>query len=71
MFNLQGQLPNSYLLRDIFEDLIGSLLETSSEENVFNSQPCRDNILYLLNLSHELFVDEIGIKLLVWPSSSL
>ncbi|RLN08296.1 BEACH domain-containing protein B [Panicum miliaceum] len=64
----QGQLPNSYLLRDIFEDLIGSLLETSSEENVFNSQPCRDNILYLLNLSHELFVDQIGIKLL-FPSS--
>uniref|UniRef100_K3YP63 BEACH domain-containing protein B n=1 Tax=Setaria italica TaxID=4555 RepID=K3YP63_SETIT len=63
----QGQLPNSCLLRDIFEDLIGSLLETSSEENVFNSQPCRDNILYLLNLSHELFVDQIGIKLL-FPS---
>ena len=71
VFNLQGQLPNSYLLRDIFEDLIGSLLETSSEENVFNSQPCRDNILYLLNLCHELFVDQIGIKLLVWLSNSL
>ncbi|PUZ74193.1 hypothetical protein GQ55_1G045900 [Panicum hallii var. hallii] len=66
----QGQLPNSYLLRDIFEDLIGSLLETSSEENVFNSQPCRDNILYLLNLSHELFVDQIGIKLL-FPSPDM
>ncbi|RLM79604.1 BEACH domain-containing protein B [Panicum miliaceum] len=66
----QGQLPNSYLLRDIFEDLIGSLLEASSEENVFNSQPCRDNILYLLNLSHELFVDQIGIKLL-FPSPDM
>jgi hypothetical protein len=64
-------LPNSSLLRDIFEDLIGSLLETSSEESVFNSQPCRDNILYLLNLSHELFVDQIGIKLLVCLSDTL
>jgi len=71
MPNLQGQLPNSSLLRDIFEDLIGSLLETSSEESVFNSQPCRDNILYLLNLSHELFVDQIGIKLLVCLSDTL
>jgi hypothetical protein len=58
------------MLRDIFEDLIGSLLETSSEESVFNSQPCRDNILYLLNLSHELFVDQIGIKLLVCLSDT-
>ncbi|XP_066329470.1 BEACH domain-containing protein B-like isoform X1 [Miscanthus floridulus] len=66
----QGQLPNSSLLRDIFEDLIGSLLETSSEESVFNSQPFRDNILYLLNLSHELFVDQIGIKLL-FPSPDM
>ncbi|XP_023157987.1 BEACH domain-containing protein B isoform X1 [Zea mays] len=66
----QGQLPNSSMLRDIFEDLIGSLLETSSEESVFNSQPCRDNILYLLNLSHELFVDQIGIKLL-FPSPDM
>ncbi|TVU00170.1 hypothetical protein EJB05_54428 [Eragrostis curvula] len=60
----EGQLPNSCLLRDIFEDLVGSLLEASSEESIFISQPCRDNILYLLKLSHELFLDQIGIKLL-------
>uniref|UniRef100_A0A0E0JVW3 BEACH domain-containing protein B n=1 Tax=Oryza punctata TaxID=4537 RepID=A0A0E0JVW3_ORYPU len=65
----QGQLPNSCLIRDIFEDIVGSLLETSSEENLF-SQPCRDNILYLLKLIHELFVDQIGIKLL-FPSPGL
>ncbi|WVZ77789.1 hypothetical protein U9M48_025613 [Paspalum notatum var. saurae] len=65
----QGQLPNSCLLRDIFEDLIGGLLATT-DENVFNSQPCRDNILYLLNLSHELFIDQIGIKLL-FPSPDM
>nr|XP_015625233.1 BEACH domain-containing protein B isoform X4 [Oryza sativa Japonica Group] len=65
----QGQLPNSCLIRDIFEDIVGSLLETSSEENLF-LQPCRDNILYLLKLIHELFVDQIGIKLL-FPSPGL
>ncbi|KAL5212760.1 hypothetical protein ABZP36_023607 [Zizania latifolia] len=66
----QGQLPNSCLLRDIFEDVVGSLLEASSEENLFISQPCRDNILYFLKLSHELLVDQIGIKLL-FPSPGL
>lgn len=66
----EGQLPNSCLLRDIFEDIVGSLLETSSEENIFFSQPCRDNILYLLKLSHELLVDQIGIKLL-FPSPDM
>uniref|UniRef100_J3L9U4 BEACH domain-containing protein n=2 Tax=Oryza brachyantha TaxID=4533 RepID=J3L9U4_ORYBR len=66
----QGQLPNSCVLRDIFEDIVGSLLETSSEENLFFSQPCRDNILYLLKLSHELLVDQVGIKLL-FPSPGL
>ncbi|KAL6888469.1 hypothetical protein ACP4OV_009495 [Aristida adscensionis] len=66
----QGQLPNSFLLRDIFEDLVGSLLETSSEENLFVTQPCRDNILYLLKLSHELFVDQIGIRFL-FPSPDM
>uniref|UniRef100_A0A0D9VCI8 BEACH domain-containing protein B n=1 Tax=Leersia perrieri TaxID=77586 RepID=A0A0D9VCI8_9ORYZ len=66
----QGQVPNFCLLRDMFEDIVGSLLETSSEENLFISQPCRDNILYLLKLSHELFIDQIGIKLL-FPSHEL
>ncbi|KAG8069818.1 hypothetical protein GUJ93_ZPchr0006g46210 [Zizania palustris] len=66
----QGQLPNSCLLRDIFEDVVGSLLEASSEETLFISQPCRDNILYFLKLSHELLVDQIGIKLL-FPSPGL
>ncbi|CAM0946806.1 unnamed protein product [Alopecurus aequalis] len=60
----EGQLPNFCLLRDIFEDIIESLLETSPDENIFISQPCRDNILYLLKLSDELLVDQIGIKLL-------
>lgn len=60
----EGQLPNSCLLRDIFEDIIASLLETSPDENIFISQPCRDNVLYLLKLSDELLVDQMGIKLL-------
>lgn len=65
LLNPQGQLTNFCLLRDIFEDIIGSLLETSPDEDIFISQPCRDNILYLLKLSDELLVDQIGIKLLV------
>lgn len=64
----EGQLTNFCLLRDIFEDIIGSLLETSPDENIFISQPCRDNILYLLKLSDELLVDQIGIKLLFHPA---
>ncbi|KAM3295293.1 hypothetical protein ACQJBY_037900 [Aegilops geniculata] len=63
----EGQLTNFCLLRDIFEDIIGSLLETSPDEDIFISQPCRDNILYLLKLSDELLVDQIGIKLLFHP----
>ncbi|XP_040380752.1 BEACH domain-containing protein B-like isoform X2 [Oryza brachyantha] len=63
----QGQLSSSYLLRDILDDIIGSLLQTSSEENIFLSQPCCDNVLYLLKLIQELLFNQIGIKLL-FPS---
>lgn len=63
--NLQGQLSSSYLLRDILDDIVGSLLQTSSEENIFLSQPGCDNVLHLLKLIQELLVNQIGIKLLV------
>lgn len=63
--NLQGQLSSSYLLRDILDDIVGSLLQTSSEENIILSQPCCDNVLYLLKLIQELLFNQIGIKLLV------
>jgi hypothetical protein len=61
----QGQLSSSYLLRDILDDIVGSLLQTSSEENIILSQPCCDNVLYLLKLIQELLFNQIGIKLLV------
>ncbi|XP_044956208.1 BEACH domain-containing protein B-like isoform X2 [Hordeum vulgare subsp. vulgare] len=60
----QGQLSSSYLLRDILDDIVGSLLQTSSEENIFLSQPACDNVLHLLKLIQELLVNQIGIKLL-------
>ncbi|VAI79872.1 unnamed protein product [Triticum turgidum subsp. durum] len=65
----QGQLSSSYLLRDILDDIVGSLLQTSSEENIFLSQPGCDNVLHLLKLIQELLVNQIGIKLL-FPSPS-
>ncbi|KAF2928095.1 BEACH domain-containing protein B isoform X2 [Oryza sativa Japonica Group] len=64
----QGQLSSSYLLRDILDDIVGSLLQTSSEENIILSQPCCDNVLYLLKLIQELLFNQIGIKLL-FPSN--
>ncbi|XP_024315441.1 BEACH domain-containing protein B [Brachypodium distachyon] len=65
----QGQLSSSYFLRDILDDIVGSLLQTSLEENIFLSQPCCDNVLHLLKLIQELLVNQIGIKLL-FPSPS-
>ncbi|THU62740.1 hypothetical protein C4D60_Mb01t08320 [Musa balbisiana] len=61
----QEELSHSRFLRDIYEDLIGSLVEISLEENIFTSQPCRDNTLYLLKLINELVIIESGDKLLL------
>ncbi|XP_071693148.1 BEACH domain-containing protein B isoform X2 [Rutidosis leptorrhynchoides] len=52
-----------YLLRDIYEDLMTSLVELSSKENIISLQPCRDNTLYLLKLVDELLVSELDSKL--------
>lgn len=56
---------NSYklLLRDIYEDLIQNLVELSAAENIFISQPCRDNTLYLLRLIDEMLISEIDKEL--------
>nr|CAD1832089.1 unnamed protein product [Ananas comosus var. bracteatus] len=62
--SLMGKLLNPCLLRDIFKDLIGSLIEISSEENVFMTQPCRDNALYILKLIDELLINESSDNLL-------
>ncbi|GLU16070.1 hypothetical protein SLE2022_325200 [Rubroshorea leprosula] len=60
----QGDIAYRYFLRDIFDDLIGRLLGLSSEENIFISQPCRDNTLYLLRLVDEMLISEIDNKIL-------
>ncbi|XP_042494689.1 BEACH domain-containing protein B-like isoform X2 [Macadamia integrifolia] len=65
----QGDLSCRDLLRDIFEDLVGRLVELSSEDNIFVSQPLRDNTLFLLRLVDEMIIAEIGQKL-PYPGSS-
>ncbi|KAL5145273.1 BEACH domain-containing protein B [Glycine soja] len=56
---------NSYIvfLRDIYEDLIQNLVELSAVDNIFISQPCRDNTLYLLRLIDEMLISEIDKEL--------
>ncbi|RDY05943.1 BEACH domain-containing protein B, partial [Mucuna pruriens] len=56
---------NSYrfFLRDVYEDLIQNLVELSAVDNIFISQPCRDNTLYLLKLIDEMLISEIDKEL--------
>ncbi|KAL2459002.1 hypothetical protein Fot_55288 [Forsythia ovata] len=65
----QGGISYQSFLRDIYEDLIKRLIELSTEENIFVSQPCRDNTLYLLKLVDEMLISEIDHKL-PFPASS-
>ncbi|CAA2974013.1 BEACH domain-containing B isoform X1 [Olea europaea subsp. europaea] len=65
----QGGISYQSFLRDIYEDLIQRLIELSTEENIFVSQPCRDNMLYLLKLVDEMLISEIDHKL-PFPASS-
>ncbi|XP_022855737.1 BEACH domain-containing protein B-like [Olea europaea var. sylvestris] len=62
----QGGISYQSFLRDIYEDLIQRLIELSTEENIFVSQPCRDNMLYLLKLVDEMLISEIDHKLPVY-----
>lgn len=61
----QDSISYRCLLRDIYEDLVQRLTELSSEDNIFLSQPCRDNTLYLLKLVDDLLIFEIDAKLQV------
>lgn len=63
LFLIQEGISYKYFLRDIYEDLIQRLVDLSSEENIFVSQPCRDNTLYLLRLVDEMLVSEIDHKI--------
>lgn len=62
IFRIQVGISYWYFLRDIYEDLIWRLVDLSSEENIFVSQPCRDNTLYLLRLVDEMLISEIDHK---------
>lgn len=66
---LQDILSFRYLLRDIYEDLVGRLIELSTEENILLSQPCRDNTLYLLKLIDDMLISELDTKLPVQSSA--
>nr|GLL18344.1 BEACH domain-containing protein B isoform X1 [Ipomoea trifida] len=59
----KGCLSYQYFLRDLYEDLIRKLVDLSSEENTLVTQPCRDNMLYLLKLVDEMLLSEINYKL--------
>ncbi|AAG28307.1 hypothetical protein [Arabidopsis thaliana] len=59
-----NDVPYRSFLRDLYEDLIQRLVELSSEDNIFLSHPCRDNVLYLLRLVDEMLVREFGSRLL-------
>ncbi|KAL8487834.1 hypothetical protein ACS0TY_024230 [Phlomoides rotata] len=58
-------------LRDLYEDLIQKLINSSAEENIFVSQPCRDNTLYLVKLVDEMLIFELDNRLPFPASSSM
>ncbi|KAL3830393.1 hypothetical protein ACJIZ3_019195 [Penstemon smallii] len=55
----QGGILYQSFLRDVYEDLIQKLISLSTEDNIFASQPCRDNTLYLLKLVDEMLISEM------------
>ncbi|KAK4276908.1 hypothetical protein QN277_015003 [Acacia crassicarpa] len=59
LYSDKGGNSYRFLLRNIYEDLIRNMVELSAEDNVFISQPCRDNMLYLLRLVDEMLISEI------------
>ncbi|KAI4307513.1 hypothetical protein L6164_030691 [Bauhinia variegata] len=63
MHSEEGGHSYRSLLRDIYDDLIQSMVELSAVDNIFISQPCRDNALYLLRLVDEMLMSEIDQKL--------
>ncbi|KAL0322863.1 UNVERIFIED_CONTAM: BEACH domain-containing protein B, partial [Sesamum angustifolium] len=65
----QVGVSSQSFLRDLYEDLIQKLVNLSSEENVFVSQPCRDNTLYLVKLVDEMLISEMDYRL-PFPASS-
>ncbi|KAK4359154.1 hypothetical protein RND71_021383 [Anisodus tanguticus] len=65
----QGGIAYRHFLRDLYEDLVRKLLDLSAVENVLVTQPCRDNMLYLLKLVDEMLLS--GMKFsLPYPASN-
>ncbi|KAK9032820.1 hypothetical protein V6N11_017863 [Hibiscus sabdariffa] len=58
-----------HMLCDIYDNLLQRLVDLSAEENIFSSQPCRDNTLYLLRLVDEMLISAVGNKL-PFPANS-
>lgn len=59
----QGGIAYRHFLRDLYEDLVRKLLDLSAVENVLVTQPCRDNMLYLLKLVDEMLLSEMKFNL--------
>ncbi|MED6216742.1 hypothetical protein PIB30_010777 [Stylosanthes scabra] len=57
-------------LRDMYDDIIQNLVELSAVDNIFTSQPCRDNTLYLLRLIDDMLISEIDKELPFFGSDS-
>ncbi|KAK8597059.1 hypothetical protein V6N12_065535 [Hibiscus sabdariffa] len=60
---MKGGTSCQYLLCGIYDNLTQRLVDISSKENIFSSQPCRDNTMYFLRLVDEMLISEIGNKL--------
>lgn len=65
----KGGISYHCLLRDVYGDLMRRLIDLSSGDNIFISQPCRDNTLYLLRLIDEMLLSEIYHNI-PFPTSS-
>ncbi|MCI03848.1 BEACH domain-containing protein lvsC-like, partial [Trifolium medium] len=63
MHSEEGGNSYRFFLRDIYEDVIQNLVDLSAAENIFISQPCRDNTLYLWKLIDEMLISEIDKEL--------
>ncbi|CAI8599125.1 unnamed protein product [Vicia faba] len=66
----EGGNSYQFFLRDIYEDVIQNLVDLSAADNIFISQPCRDNTLYLLKLIDEMLISEIDKELPLLGSES-
>ncbi|CAN4092325.1 unnamed protein product [Withania somnifera] len=65
----QGGIAYRHFLRDLYEDIVRKLLDLSAVENVLVTQPCRDNMLYLLKLVDEMLLSEMKFNL-PYPASN-